>query len=154
MARPSRRLCGFDSVENRSTPRWGDGDPIVRPMLTGALILLLLAALAGSWLAILHFAGRTPERTPWPVAALHAVLALGGFALLLIALIGPPRPAGGGTQGFGAAAALLFGLAALFGGGIFLRFRYRRTSAAGLVGVHATLAVFGIAILAAYVLAG
>jgi hypothetical protein len=123
-------------------------------MLIWALISLLFAVLAGSWLAVLHLSGRGPDRTPWPIAALHAALALGGFGLLLLALAGPPRPAAGGTEGFGPAAAVLLALAALLGGGILLRFRYRRKTTTGLVGVHATLAVFGVVILAAYVLAG
>jgi hypothetical protein len=123
-------------------------------MLTDALVVLLLAVLLGCWLAVLHFDGRGPDKTPWPIAALHALLALGGFATLLIALSQPRPPAAGGTGGFGAMAAALFALAAVFGGAIFLRFRRKRRPASGLVGVHATLAVFGVVILAAYVLAG
>jgi hypothetical protein len=123
-------------------------------LLTGALISLLLAVLVGSWLAVLHFDGRGPDRIPWAGAALHAALALGGFAALLIALGGATPPASGGTEGFGQAAAGMLALAALAGGGIFLRYRRARKPSAGLVGVHATLAVFGVVVLAAYVLAG
>ena len=122
-------------------------------MLTGAFIALLFAVLFGSWLAILHFGGRGPDKTPWPIAAVHAALALGGLAALLFALSGPQPPAPGGTGGFGAAAAFMLALAATAGGAIFLRFRRKRQQSTGLVGVHATLAVFGVVILAAYVLA-
>lgn len=123
-------------------------------MLTSAFIVLLFAVLVGCWLAVLHFDGRGPDKAPWPIAALHAALALGGFGTLLVALGQPRPPAAGGTGGFGTAAAMMFALAAVFGGAIFLRFRRRRRSATGLVGVHATLAIFGVVILAAYVLAG
>jgi hypothetical protein len=123
-------------------------------MLTGAFISLLFAVLVGCWLAVLHFDGRGPDKTPWPIAALHAALALGGLAVLLVALGMPRPPAAGGTGGFGAGAAALFALAASLGGAIFLRFRRRHRPVNGLIGVHATLAVFGVVVLAAYVLAG
>ena len=95
-------------------------------MLHAALIALLIAVLFGAWLAVLHFDGRPPERAPWPLALMHAGLALTGFALLAVA--------------------------ALLGGQIFVRFRLRRKSAGALVGIHAALAVSGVVILAAYVL--
>lgn len=121
-------------------------------MLIAALISLVLAGLVGSWLAVLHFDRRGPRDTPWPIAALHAVLALGGFAALLLTLGRGTPAAHGGTGGFAEASAALFGLAALAGATIFVRFRLKRRPATGLVGVHASLAVFGIVIFAAYVL--
>jgi len=123
-------------------------------MLDAAFIALLVAVLFGSWLAILHFDGRPPERAPWPLALTHAALALGGFALLAVALQGPPRGAAQGTAAFGLTAAALLAVAIAAGLGIFVRFRLRRKGANALVGVHAALAVGGIVILAAYVLAG
>jgi len=123
-------------------------------MLNAALIALVIAVLFGSWLAVLHFDGRPPERAPWPLALLHAGLALGGFALLAVALQGPPRGADQGTAAFGITAAALLAGAIALGLGIFVRFRLRRKGAGALVGLHAALAVGGIVILAAYVLAG
>ncbi|HXD46408.1 MAG TPA: hypothetical protein VN655_14875 [Pseudolabrys sp.] len=123
-------------------------------MLTASFVILLIAVLFGSLLAVLHFDGRPPPRVPWPLALLHALLALGGFALLAAALEGPPRGAAQGTASFGFAAAVLFAGAIAAGLGILVRFRLRRRSANALVGVHATLAVSAIVILAAYVLSG
>jgi hypothetical protein len=123
-------------------------------MLTAALIALTTAVLFGSWLAVLHFDGRSPHRVPWPLALVHVLVALGGFALLVLALQGPPRGVDQGTGGFGIAAAVLFALAIAAGLAIFLRFRVRKKGANALVGVHATLAVSAIVILAAYVLSG
>lgn len=123
-------------------------------MLNAALIALLVAVLFGSWLAVLHFDGRPPERAPWPLALTHAGLALGGFALLAVALRGPPRGAEQGTAAFGLTAAALLAGAIALGLGIFVRFRLRRKGANALVGLHAALAVSGIVILAAYALSG
>ena len=121
-------------------------------MLDAALIVLLIAVLFGCLLAGLHLAGRTAERTPWPVALMHSGLALTGFAVLLAALRGPPRGADQGVAQFGIAAAGLLAVAAIVGAQIFVRFRLRRKNAGALVGIHAALAVSGVVILAAYVL--
>ncbi len=121
-------------------------------MLDAALILLLIAVLFGSWLAMLHFAGRPAERAPWPLALMHAGLACAGFVLLAATLRGPARGADQGVAGFGIAATALFAGAIALGLGIFIRFRLRKKRANALVGIHAALAVSGIAILAAYVL--
>jgi len=123
-------------------------------MLTAALIALTIVVLIGSWLAVLHFDGRPPQRVPWAGALVHAAVALGGFALLAAALQAPPRGADQGTAGFGIAAAVLFALAIVVGLAIFLRFRIAKKGATALVGVHATFAVSAIVILAAYVLSG
>ena len=123
-------------------------------MLVAALIALVVAVLFGSWLAVLHFDGRQPARVPWALALVHAALAHCGFALLAFALQGPPRGADQGTGAFGLAAAVLFALAIAVGLAIFLRFRVAKKGASALVGIHATLAVSAIVILAAYVLSG
>ena len=123
-------------------------------MLTAALVVLLIAVLFGSWLAVLHFDGRPPERAPWPLALMHAGLALGGFALLALALRGPARGADQGTAAFGLTAAGLFAAAIAVGLGIFVRFRLKKKGANALVGIHAALAVSAIVILAAYVFSG
>jgi hypothetical protein len=122
-------------------------------MLDAALILLLIAVLFGSWLAVLHFAGRPAERAPWPLALMHAVLALIGFALLALTLRGPAHGADQGVAGFGIAATALLACAIAVGLGILVRFRLRKKGATTLVGIHAALAVSGVVILAAYVLA-
>ena len=121
-------------------------------MLTAALIALTIAVLFGSWLAVMHFDGRPPERVPWAIALVHAALALSGFALLALALNGPVRGADQGMADFGFAAVVLFALAIAVGLGIFLRFRVGKKGANALVGLHATLAVSAIVILAAYVM--
>ncbi|HWE79158.1 MAG TPA: hypothetical protein VG270_11630 [Pseudolabrys sp.] len=121
-------------------------------MPDAALILLLIAVLFGSWLAVLHFAGRSSERTPWPLAMMHAVLALTGLVLLAVTLRGPARGADQGMAAFGFIAVGLLVVAAIVGAQIFVRFRLRRKGASTLVGIHAALAVSGLVILAAYVL--
>ena len=121
-------------------------------MLNAALIILVIAVLFGSWLAVLHSAGRPAERTPLPLALMHAGLALGGLALLAVTLRGPARGADQGVAGFGVTAAGLLAVAAIIGAQIFVRFRLRKKSAGALIGVHAALAVSGVVILAAYIL--
>ena len=123
-------------------------------MLSAALIVLLIAVLFGSWLAVLHFDGRPPERTPWPLALMHAGLALGGFALLAVALRGPARGVDQGMAAFGPTAAGLLAGAIALGLGIFIRFRLRKKGANALVGIHAALAVSAMVILTAYVVSG
>jgi hypothetical protein len=121
-------------------------------MLNAALIVLLVAVLFGSWLAVLHFAGRPAERAPWPLALMHAGLALTGFALLAVTLRGPARGAEQGVAGFGITATALLAGAIAVGLGVFVRFRLRKKGANALVGLHAALAVSGIVILIAYVM--
>jgi hypothetical protein len=118
-------------------------------MLTAALLLLGLALLAGSVAAVMFLrAGRVPV----PLAALHGLIGLGGFFWLLLALRGPPRGLATGTSAFGAIAAVLIALAAIAGGCILAAHRVKPRLAGTLIGVHATLAVSGVVILAAYLL--
>jgi hypothetical protein len=122
-------------------------------MLVLSFIVLLLAALVGSVLAALHLrAANTPRG--WLPGALHGPLGAVGFALLLLALRGPPRGEAMGVGAFGRIAAVLLAVALLAGLAIFVsRLRYRRIP--GLViGIHATIAISGVVILAAYVLVG
>jgi hypothetical protein len=132
-------------------------------VLTAAFIILGLAVLLGSALAILHL--RTPTGAaaaspisswpvPWPVAALHGFLGIGGLVCLVLALRGPPRGLAQGTASFGAIAATLFALAAMAGGGILARHLRQRRRPGALIGLHAALAVSGFVILAAYLLVG
>jgi hypothetical protein len=122
-------------------------------MLLLSFIVLLLAALLGSVLAAMHLRG---EKAPpgWLPGALHGLLGAIGFALLLLALRGPPRGEAVGVGAFGRIAAVLLALALVAGLAILVsRLRYRRIP--GLViGIHATIAISGVVILAAYAFVG
>lgn len=120
-------------------------------MLNAAFYILAIAVVIGALLAVLHFSKAGTALPPWPLAALHAVLALGGFGLLLMALQGPPRGADQGTASFGAVAAALFVVAAVFGGGLLAGRLRNRPPGTTLIGIHAMLAVTGFVILMAYV---
>ena len=123
-------------------------------MLTLAFCLLSLTALLGLVLAGLHLqAGRTrPPR--WPVWALHGSLGLVGFIILLLCLGGPPRGAALGLANFGRFAAVLLGVALLAAAEIlFERLRHHRLPVL-MAGLHATLAIGAVIVLAAYTLLG
>jgi hypothetical protein len=122
-------------------------------MLLASLGLLLIAAVLGSVLAALSFRPEVPP--PAPIyGALHGCLGAGGFAALLLALRGPPRGLAMGVGSFGDIAAVLLAVA-LLAGLIMLAIRSRARQMSGLViGVHATIAISGIVILAAYTLMG
>ena len=120
-------------------------------MLNAAFYVLAIAVLLGTLLAVLHFSKAGAALPPWPLAALHALLALGGFGLLLVALQGPPRGVDQGMGSFGTIAAALFVMAALFGGGLLAGRLRRRPPGTTLIGIHAMIAVTGFVILIAYV---
>jgi hypothetical protein len=122
-------------------------------MLVLSFIVLLLAALLGSVLAATNLRA---ENTPpgWLAGALHGLLAAIGFALLLFALRGPPRGEAMGVGAFGRIAAVLLAMALLAGVAILVsRLRYRRIPGLA-IGIHATIAISGVVILAAYALVG
>lgn len=121
-------------------------------MLAAAFILLSIAVLLGCVLAVLDM--RTGNATPlWPLAALHGLVALAGFACLLFALRGPARGAEQGTASFGMISAWLLAIAALLALSL-LSARLRKRKLSGfLIGMHATFAVTGFVVLAAYFLA-
>lgn len=122
-------------------------------MLTASLILLTLAVLAGSLLAVLHMRENAPLPA-WSWAVLHGLAAVSGLVLLALSLGGPARGAAQGTAGFGAGAAAVLALAALFGV-MLLSARVRRGQVPGaLIAVHAMIAVSGFVVLAAYYFAG
>jgi hypothetical protein len=123
-------------------------------MLTVAFLILTTAVLFGIVLAILHARGETAWRVPWPVGVLHGLIGICGFVCLLLALRGPPRGLDQGMASFGMIGAGLIALAVLVGLAIFITFRTKQRGGAGtLIGIHATLAVSGFVILAAYVFA-
>lgn len=122
-------------------------------MLTVALVILGIAILLGSLLAVLYL--RTEgAAAPWPLAALHGLVAVGGLFCLALALRGSLRGVEQGTATFGIIAVTLIGSAALIGVGSLVTHLLRRRLPGILIGVHATLAVSGFVILAAYVFAG
>ena len=121
-------------------------------MLTAAFIFLLGAVLLGSGLALVHLRSEAAVPVAWWLGALHALLGFGGLGLLALALRGPVRGLDQGTGAFGMISAALIALAALAGGGIFWR-RLKQRRAGTLLGIHATLAVSGFVVLAAYYLA-
>ena len=122
-------------------------------MLTAAFVILALAVVLGGVLAVLHL--QTAKRAaPRLLAALHGLLAIAGLLCLLVALRGPPRGLDQGTSGFGTIAAVLFALAALVGAGLFAARVANKRINGFMIGVHATLAISGFVILAAYLFVG
>jgi LPXTG-motif cell wall-anchored protein len=123
-------------------------------MLNAAFTMLAIAVSVGAVLTTPYLRGAGAAAPPWGLAAVHVVSAIGGLGCLLIALRGPPRGLALGTGSFGMIAAALIGLALLIGGGLLaMRIRKRRPGGM-LIGIHATIAVSGFVVLAAYVLAG
>jgi hypothetical protein len=122
-------------------------------MLTAAFGILSAAVLLGAALAVLFMRGPAAPRAPWPVAALHGLLGLTGLCCLALSLRGPPRGAEFGVASFGAISTVLIALAALVGLGVFFTYRLKGRRAGGLIALHATLAISGFVILAAYLMA-
>lgn len=121
-------------------------------MLIAAFIALAAAVALGTALALLYLRAAPAWVAQWPLAAAHGLLGIGGLVLLVLALRGPPRGVELGIGSFGAVSAALIALAALAGLGVLLWHRLRRRRAGTLIGVHATIAVSGFVILAAYLL--
>lgn len=118
-------------------------------MLTLAALVLTLTALLGLTVAVL------PLRLPawgasWVPGAVHGTVGVSGFVLLLLSLGGPQRGVKMGAGSFGNAAAVLFA-AALALATVMAAIRMRRGRPNILViGLHATLAIGGLTLLAAY----
>jgi len=122
-------------------------------MLIAAFVILGVAVLLGSVLAVLHL--QTESSTPpWSLAALHGLLAVGGLSCLVLALGGPPRGLDQGVASFGIIATTLITLAALIGVALLATRIFKIRIAEIMIGIHATLAVSGFVILAVYVLLG
>ncbi len=118
-------------------------------MLIFSAILLAIAALFGLGLLGLYQRMR-PVRWVWLPGVAHGLAGLAGFALLLLSLGGPPRGERMGAGSFGLIAAWLFA-GALVAAPLVFAARLRRSRLTSLaVGLHATLAIAGVTILAAY----
>lgn len=122
-------------------------------MLSASFAVLAAAALFGSVLAVPYLRGGTARAAPWPAAALHGIIGIGGLGLLVLGLRETPPGPDQGTAMFGPIAAALLALALLAGLVILYMHRGRKRRAATLIGVHATLAVSGFVVLAAYLFA-
>ena len=83
------------------------------------------------------------------IGPLHGMLGALGLSLLLVALRGPARGVATGVGSFGVISAVLLGLA-LAAGLLVLATSRRRRDPMLAIGLHATLAIFGIVLLAAY----
>lgn len=123
-------------------------------MLVSAFILLAIAILVGSALAVLYLHSDGAATPPWSFAALHGLLAIIGLCCLALSLRGPPRGLEQGTASFGMIATALITLAALAGAGLLAARILKKRIAGTIIGIHATLAVTGFVILAAYVFSG
>jgi len=118
-----------------------------------AFCLLLVAALLGIALTAMHVRAGTAAPPQWSLGGAHGALALAGYLVLLLSLSGPPRGEALGTASFGRIAAILLAIALLLGL-IILVLRLGRWRVTALIGVHATMAISGIVILAAYTFVG
>jgi hypothetical protein len=123
-------------------------------MLIAAFTSLGAAVLLGAALAVLNLRSEPGAPAPWPLAALHGLLGIAGFSCLVLALGGPPRGVDKGVASFGVISAALFTLALLTAGGILVSHRIKGRRAEALIGVHATFAVSGFVVLAAYLFMG
>ncbi len=134
--------------------RWcqDPGRTIYLNMLHFSLWLLAAAALAG--LVLIGLAQWRPAGGGWLPAAAHGLLGAAGFSGLLLSLGGPPRGVATGAQNFGAIAAGLVGFALALGLLIYAIRRRRGNLSPLLLGLHATAAVAGVVMLAAYLSLG
>lgn len=123
-------------------------------MLSTAFIVLTIAVALGAVLAVLHLRTGSTAPPPWPLGALHGIVALIGLGCLALALHGPPRGVEHGSASFGIIAAVLFVAAALLGARLLAARVFKKCIVGGTIAIHAMLAVSGFVILAAYVFVG
>ncbi len=118
-------------------------------MLRISLVLFGVTMLLGFVLAALNL--RAGEKPP-PLAArlAHGVLGGAGLVALLLTLREPVQGENEGVGTFRLDAVVLLGAALVMGLGILVAFRIAPKSAGAVIALHATIAMFGLAILAAY----
>ena len=116
--------------------------------------LLLLAGSLGGLLATLHGRASPAAIAAWPVGILHGLFGSIGLIALVFALRGPPHGAAAGVAGFGRIAAVLLAAALMASLPLVLARLRRRPPPGLLIGVHASLAISGIVLLAAYTFVG
>ena len=119
--------------------------------MTIAAILIAVTALGGLTLFALYPVIKPSGRIWWP-GALHGLVGVVGFALLLASLAGaPPRGVSLGAGSFGEVATGLLGVGLLPGIASFVTRWRRGTPSVLVIGVHATLAIGGLVLLVAYI---
>jgi len=121
-------------------------------MSTVTFTVLGAAVLLGAALFVLHLRPGA-NGAPWPLAVTHGLLGLAGLGCLILLLRAPPPGPDRGTAAFGVISAALIATAAVVGVGIATIHLLNKGRASPLIGIHATLAVSGFVILAAYLLA-
>jgi hypothetical protein len=118
-------------------------------MLRVSLVLLGITMLFGFVLAAMNL--RTSDKAPpLLVRVAHGVFGAAGLAALLLTLGTPMQGANSGAGTFRLDAVVLLSAALLLGLGILVTFRVAPKSAGAVIALHATIAMFGLAILAAY----
>jgi hypothetical protein len=118
-------------------------------MLTLSAIVLTVTALGGLCLFALYQWTRPAGRV-WLPGVAHGGLGLAGFVLLLIGLAGPPRGVATGSGQFGMIGAVMIGVGFMFGV-LLAAARWRGGPPSAMVlGIHASIAVGGLVMLAAY----
>ena len=118
-------------------------------MLSWSAWLLTGGVLLGLVLIILSQVAQ-PGRSPWWPGALHGLLGAVALVLLVAGLRGPPRGVLQGAGSFGLIAAWLVGAALCLGALLGAARLRRRPPSMLVIGVHATLGVAGLVMLAAY----
>ncbi len=118
-------------------------------MLTWSAWVLATAVVGGMALVVASQVAADWARMRWP-GMLHGGLGIAGFALLLAGLGGPVRGAQSGAGSFGLVAAGFVACAVLLGLVVFAARLRRRPPSMLAVGVHATMGVGGLVMLAAY----
>ncbi|MEJ1976310.1 MAG: hypothetical protein WDN49_09605 [Acetobacteraceae bacterium] len=117
--------------------------------LSASAWLVGLASLGGLALLMLLRAVK-PRGAVWLPGVAHGLLGLAGLGALLLGLRGPVRGVEAGAGSFGLVAAVLLGGAAAVGLAIFIMRLWRRAPSTLVLGIHATFAVAGFVMLAAY----
>lgn len=118
-------------------------------MLIWSIAVLGITVLAGlALIALLQW--RPSAGRLWLPGLAHGLLGLTGFILLLAGLGGPPRGMQSGAGSFGLIAAVLAGAALTIGVMALLARLLRRRVPVLVLGIHATIGVAGLIILAAY----